>query len=219
VYLFYTTGSCNGLNSSGFCVFDPNGENNQVSTGAGCNIKPKSESDLSLQGIDLAGLPVLNPGAQDQIVMIGCYHCDYTRKAYPMIRDLVKRYNPSFTFANYPTKEKTDYFSRLTYCVNQKAPDQFWALNDLLFAGDKAQLDNEAFIDQSLESLEIDTNQVKACINDPQTETIVQKQLNDLQKTRFYGTPTIFVNGKAFVGPKPYRVYAIRLKGLLYWLQ
>ena len=36
VYLFYTTGSCNGVNDTGFCVFDPTGENNQVSSvGAG----------------------------------------------------------------------------------------------------------------------------------------------------------------------------------------
>jgi len=40
-----------------------------------------------------------------------------------------------------------------------------------------------------------------------------------VDKTGFYGTPTIFINGKAFVGPKPYRVYAIALKGLFYWLK
>jgi protein-disulfide isomerase len=219
IYLFYTTGSCNGLNSSGFCVFDPNGENNQVSAGEGCNVKPKSESDLSLKGLDLAGMPVLNPASQDKIVMIGCYHCDYTRKAYPMIRDLVSHYNASFIFTNYPTKEKTDYFSRLAHCVNTRAPDKFWAFNDLLFAGDKAQLDDETFINQSLTSLGIDANEVKVCTDDPQTETTVQKQLKEIQKTRFYGTPTVFIDGQAFVGPKPYRVYAIRLKGLFYWLR
>ncbi len=219
VYLFYTTGSCNGLNSSGFCVFDPTGANNQVSTGAGCNINPKNESDLSLQGINLAGLPVMNAQSPDKIVMIGCYHCDYTRRAYPEISDLAKRYGASFTFANYPTKEKDDYFSKLAYCVNANAPDKFWAFNDLLFTGDKAQLDNPAYIDQSLSGLGIDGQQIKSCMADPQIETTVQKQLKELQKTRFYGTPTIFINGQAYVGPKPFRVYAIRLKGLFYWLQ
>jgi hypothetical protein len=219
VFLFYTTGSCNGLNSSGFCVFDPTGENTQVSGGAGCNIKPKNETDLSIQGIDLTGLPVLNASAPEKIVMIGCYHCDYTRKAYPMIRDLVKHYNASFTFANFPTKEDNDYFSRLAYCVNSTDPDRFWTFNDLLFTGDKTRLDDPAFIKQSLNSLEIDPQQIQACTDIPMTENAVQKQLTNLQKTRFYGTPTIFINGKAFVGPKPYRVYAIGLKGLFFWLQ
>jgi protein-disulfide isomerase len=219
LYLFYTTGSCNGLNSSGFCVFDPKGENNEVSAGAGCNIKPKNESDISLNGIDLGDVPVMNPNAQDKIVMIGCYHCDYTRKAYPMILNLVNRYNASFTYVNFPTKETTDYFSRLSYCVNKQAPDQFWQFNEQFFTGSKEQLDSDAFVNQTLSKLGIDTEAVKTCTDDAQTETTVQKQLSDIQKTRFYGTPTIFINGKAFVGPKPYRVYAIRLKGLLYWLR
>jgi hypothetical protein len=34
VYLFYTTGSYNGLNQTGFCVFDPTGKNNQISSAA-----------------------------------------------------------------------------------------------------------------------------------------------------------------------------------------
>jgi protein-disulfide isomerase len=219
VYLFYTTGSCNGLNSSGFCVFDPKGENNQVSSGADCNIKPKNESDLSLNGINLTGFPVMNPSSPDKIVMIGCYHCEYTRKAYPMILDLVNRYNASFSYINYPTKEDTDYFSRLAYCVNQQAPGQFWQINEQFFTGDKEQLDDEAFVDKTLTELGIDAKLIEACTSSTQTETIVAAQLKEIQKTRFYGTPTIFINGKAYVGPKPYRVYAIRLKGLFYWLR
>jgi thiol-disulfide isomerase/thioredoxin len=219
VYLFYTTGSCNGLNSSGFCVFDPTGANNQVSSGSGCNVKPKNESDLSLNGINLAGFPVMNPNAPDKIVMIGCYHCEYTRKAYPMILDLVDRYGASFSYINYPTKEDTDYFSRLAYCVNQQAPEAFWQFNAQFFTGEKERLDDEAFVDQTLAGLGIDAGAVKTCTSSQQTETTVQEQLKEIQKTRFYGTPTIFINGKAYVGPKPYRVYAIRLKGLFYWLR
>ena len=42
--------------------------------------------------------------------------------------------------------------------------------------------------------------------------------MSEVASTNFYGTPTVFVNNRAFVGPKPYRGYAISLKGLLYWL-
>ncbi len=218
VYLFYTTGSCNGLNSSGFCVFDPKGENTQVSTGGNCNIKPKNEADLSLKGVDLTGLPVINPQGTQKIVMIGCYHCDYTRKAYPMIRQLAEHYNTSLAFINYPTKEKDDYFTRLGYCVNQAAPDKFWKYNDFLFAGDKTQLDDPAYINKSLVDFSLDTTKINACIDSPLTEAAVQRQLSEVQKTKFYGTPTVFIDSLAYVGPKPYRVYAIRLKGLFYWL-
>ncbi len=219
VYLFYTTGSCNGANSSAFCVFDPTGANNQVSTIQKCTTKPATESGLSLEGVDISTYPALNPSAREQVVMIGCYHCDYTRKAYPMIRALVKRYNAGFTFFNYPVKEETDYFTRLSYTVYKVAPEKFWEFNDLMFTGDKADLDNPAHIDEMLVGLGLDPQAIVALADDPLTETAVKAQMDEAVKTGFYGTPTIFIHEDAFVGPKPYRVYAIALKGLLYWLR
>ena len=53
----------------------------------------------------------------------------------------------------------------------------------------------------------------------PQIKELIASQVQELEKTHLYGTPTVFINGEALVGPKPYRVYAIQLKGLLYWLR
>lgn len=219
VYLFYTTGSCNGLNSAGFCVFDPTGQNNQVSAAEGCSVDPKSESDLTLENVDLSSFPVLNSDAADNIVMIGCYHCEYTRQAYPEMKALVERYPSRFTFAHFPTKEPDDYFSRLAYCVNEIAPDKFWQFNGEMFTGDKEQLDDPGYRNQMLSGLGIDAVQIQTCTDDSKTAEVVARQLEEIKKTKFYGTPTIFINGRAFVGPKPYRVYAIELKGLFYWLR
>jgi protein-disulfide isomerase len=222
IYLYYVTGSCNGANSDAFCVFDPKGQNNQVSTlTPGCQInKANSAKDLTLQGVDLTGFPVLNAGAKDKIVFVGCYDCDFTRKAYPMIMDLVKRFKVEFTFLHYPVKEKTDYSSRLGYCVYQQDPEKFWKLNDILFATDKSNIENESFIQKTLTDLGMDLEKINICVNIPQTEQTVQQQMEEILKTRFYGTPTIFINnGVPMVGPKPYRVYAIELKGLFYWLR
>ena len=61
--LFYTTGSCNGLNSEAFCVFDPTGANNDVSNlGGTCPVVPKTIADLTLEGVDVQSFPVLNEG-------------------------------------------------------------------------------------------------------------------------------------------------------------
>ncbi len=220
LFLFYTTGSCNGVNSSAFCVFDPTGANNQVSTGYGCSVKPKSAADVTLKNTDLTGIQVMNPDAPDKIVMIGCYHCDYTRKVYPEIRQLVNRYQPSFTFFNYPVKEETDYFTRLGYCVYRQDPEKYWKFNDLMFTGDKADLDVDANIQKILNDSGLDAEAVNVCVKEPATEGIVQQQMKEIQKTKFYGTPTLFINdNEALVGPKPYRVFAIALKGLFYWLR
>jgi protein-disulfide isomerase len=219
VYLFYTTGSCNGVNASGFCVFDPTGQNNQVSTLEKCTTKPAGAAGLSLEGVDTSTFPVLNPASPKNIVMIGCYHCDFSRKAYPMIRQMADRYNVGLTFLHYPVKEDTDYFSRLSYTVYQLAPEKYWAFNDLMFAGDESLLDDPAHIEQMLSGLGLDPKVILSVADDPLTGAAVKKQMSEVVKTGFYGTPTIFIADDVFVGPKPYRVYAIALEGLLYWLK
>ena len=219
VYLFYVTGSCNGLNATAFCVFDPTGQNNQVSgVSSSCYVTPPTEKDLTLTKADTSSFPVVNQDSADKIVFIGCYACDYTREAYPMIRDLANKYNVSLTYADFPTKEKTDFLSRVGYCANQEDPARFWKLNDALFATEKTNLENTDVIQKIIADAGLDTGKMNACISNAATEKIVQGQLEELKKTKFYGTPTIFINGTPFVGPKPYRVYAIELKGLLYWL-
>lgn len=219
LFLFYTTGSCNGLNQEAFCVFDPTGANNQVSTTTqGCKVKPPTLADLTLKGVDLTGFPVLNPTAKEKIVFIGCYACDYTRKAYPMITKLADRFNVGMVFLHYPVKEKTDHTSQVGYCAYQQNQDKFWKLNDVLFSTAKTNLESDAFIQTTLTNLGYDAAKINVCVNDPATEVTVRKQMAEIQKTNFFGTPTIFIKDHVFVGPKPFRVYAIGLEGLLYFL-
>ncbi len=220
IYLFYTTGSCNGLNQAGFCVFDPKGSSNQVSgLLSTCKVNPPKQSDLTLKGVDISSFPVLNPESPDKIVFIGCYHCDYTRKTYPLVRQLVDRYGASFTFLHYPVKEPTDYMSRLGLCTYQQDPAKFWKMNDVFFATDKAKLDDTAWMQSALAELGFDMPKLNMCVAAPETEAQAKQQLAEIIKTKFYGTPTVFINGEATVGPKPYRVYAIILRGLFYWLR
>jgi len=133
LFLFYTTGSCNGANSTGFCVFDPTGENTRTSsaTGGACPVPTNpAGTELTLQNVDLGIWPVINPGNQDVVVFIGCYACDYTRSAYPKIRQLVNEYSPAFYFGEYPTRLDNDYLSRVGYCAYQQDQEKYWQMND-----------------------------------------------------------------------------------------
>jgi protein-disulfide isomerase len=223
IYLFYTTGSCNGVNNVGFCIFDPTGENNQISSSAdgACPVPGNlaNGGQLTLEGVDLSLWPVKYTESKDQFVFVGCYSCDYTRKVYPEIKKLVDEFQPEFFFGEYPTKMKTDFLSRVGYCVYNEDQDKYWQMNDVFFAEDKALLEDNAITHQVLDNLGMDANAIEACAADPKTEEVIQKIFTEIRKTNFYGTPTIFINGEPLVGPKPYRVYAIQLEGLFYWLK
>ena len=215
--LYYTTGSCNGLNSTGLCVFDPKGQNSATSS-INCSTSGTTAKDLTLAGVDLSTFAVKNPNSPEKIVFIGCYECEYSRKAYPVMIKLVDRYSPNFTFAHFPVKGNTNHLAEVGYCVYQQDQDKYWQLNDILFSTDISNLENDTYINDTLTQLGVDIGQVNACLFDPNTSRIVQNQVTELEKTHIFGTPTVFINGEALVGPKPYRVYAIALRGFFYWL-
>jgi len=215
--LYYTTGSCNGLNSTGLCVFDPKGQN--VATSAtNCPTSATSAKDLTLVNVDLSTFAVKNPNSPEKIVFIGCYECEYSRKAYPVMLKLVDKYAPNFVFAHFPVKGDTNHLAEVAYCVYQQDPNKYWQLNDILFSADKSIMETDAFVNNTLTQLRVDIGQVNACLFDPNTSRVVRNQVTELEKTHLFGTPTVFINAEALVGPKPYRVYAITLRGFFYWL-
>lgn len=217
-YNYYLYGSCNGLNQSGFCAFDPKGENNKVTEiNQTCGTEVKSEKNVTLNNVDLSSFPQKKVGSKDTVVLIGCYECDYTRKAYPDLQKLVKETKANYIFAHYPAKEQTSYLSEVGYCVYQEYGDRFWAFNDYLFTVDKVAIYEKDYMNRILNNFDFDASKIGKCIDQPETKQIIEKQLTEMKKTHLYGTPTVFINGKAFVGPKPYRVYLHELKKFIFF--
>lgn len=217
VYNFYAYGSCNGLNSEDFCVFDPSGKNNQVSGSTGsdnssvCKPSAHNPEDVSLKDVNLSLFPSqIKDGAKNNITFIGCYSCDYTRKVYPDVKKLLEnnKNNVNFNFLYYPTKDSDDFLTTIFSCVNQIKKDKIWELNDYLFTVDKSKLTDQEYIKKSIsDNLLINKSDLEICINSLATKNSVENLKKEVEKTNFYGTPTIFINDKVFIGPKPYRIY------------
>lgn len=219
-YNFYVYGSCNGLNQTGFCAFDPKGENNKVSAisnGSSCGVVQKTEQNLTLDGVDLSSFPTQNIGSKDNVVFIGCYDCDYSKKAYPLIEKLVKDKKANFTFAHYPAKGDTGFLTSVDYCVYQNYPDKFWDFNDYMFSADKDYVIDRNNTDTILQKFGFDTTVINGCVNSSETKTVAENEIRELEKTGLFGTPTVFINGKAFVGPKPYRVYRSAINKFIFF--
>ena len=68
-----------------------------------------------------------------------------------------------------------------------------------------------------LTKFNFDVKKTEECIANPETKMTVENQVKELNKTNIYGTPTIFINNKAFVGPKPYRVYRSAINKFIFF--
>ena len=218
LFNFYMYGSCNGLNKSGFCALDPKGENNKVSqTGGSCGTGEGDESKVTLAGVNLSLFPNKKTDSKDEVVLIGCYSCDYTRKAYPLVKQLISENKVNYTFAHYPVKEETLYLLPIGYCAYKQDKDKFWQLNDKLFESEKSDIAKKEFVDRLLKDIGYDVEAINSCASSQETNSSVVERRIQLEKTNIYGTPLVFINGKGLVGPKPYRVYERILKGWRFW--
>jgi type 1 fimbria pilin len=217
-YNYYMYGNCNGLNASGFCVFDINGDNNKVSqiSNEKCSLNPPTETDLTMNGVDVSLFPSRNPNGKNEVFFIGCYSCDYTRKTYALIKNLLNDVNVHLIFAHFPVKSDTQYLSVYDYCANKLDPAKFWDFNDKIFSMKIADVDNHDVTLQAALQSGYDKAQFQSCIADPASQKAVDQQFEMIKKTNIYGTPTIFINKQSLVGPKPYRVYE-RMLGHAFW--
>lgn len=220
LFLFYTTGSCNGLNQTAFCAFDPTGKNNTVSAPGVCLVPPANSAEaMTLDGVDLGMFPVQKPDAKDRIVMVGCYTCEFTHKTYPMIRKLAEKYNTSFYFLDWPVHSDGEFINNVAYVAYQKDPEKYWKLNDLIFAEDFMNVSDPAVIRKMLQEAGYLPDEILGSASSMAVSQATKTLIDQILTTRTPGTPTVFIGKEILIGPKPYRVYAIALKGLLFWLQ
>jgi len=218
LFNFYMYGSCNGLNKSGFCALDPKGENNKVSTAGGsCGTGEGDENKVTLNDVNLSLFPTQNTDSRNTLVFIGCYSCDYTRKAYPLIKKLITENKVNYIFAHYAVKDETLYLLPIGYCAYKEDQNKFWQLNDKLFESSKENIADKKFVEGLLKDIGYDLNKINSCSITKETNSAVVERRIELEKTNIYGTPLVFINDKGLVGPKPYRVYERILKGWRFW--
>jgi len=101
--------------------------------------------------------------------------------------------------------------------VNKQYPDKYWDFNRYLFEADKNYVLDKANANSIVEKFGFDLENINACANSAETKQAVENQVKELNKTGMYGTPTIFINDKAFIGPKPYRVYRSAINKFIFF--
>jgi len=214
-YNYYIYGNCNGPNEDSFCIFDPLGGNSKFSdidSEEFCSLDPIEKKDLTIKGINLSSFPKFERWAENDVVFIGCYACQYTRESYPSIKKLSERDDVNFIFAHFPAKDNTQVISNILNCINEVNETKFIEFNDMIFRLDLSLLKNEEELLRIVESIGLNKEEISQCSYTQRIQNITQSQISELQSTGIYGTPTVFVNEKAVVGPKPYRVYKRLLK-------
>ena len=153
--------------------------------------------------------PSLGPAdAPVVIVEFGDFHCGYCKRFNDeTIKPLLETYGDRvrFVFRDYPILGSASVQAALaaSCAYDQNA---FWDFHDRLFA-DPSELTRDKFLEYA-EALNLDMERFTTCYDEAENQAAVVQDYTDGQALGVSGTPTFFINGKAFIGAQPYASFA-----------
>lgn len=213
VYNYYEYGNCNGPESTGFCILDPTGQNSGVSVCSDHEVDinknvtyPKKDSTNPVIG---------NPDANLTIIEFGCYTCSYTKKAEPILKEVLEYYDgkvntqfKSFPIPGHPLSAEAPLAAD---CALEQG--RYKEYHDLLFS-EQGALTYDLLVSNA-EKIGLNKTQFKACLDSKKYQTEVDRDIKEGKDAGVYGTPTFFINDKIIVGPKPFKTFKNIIDGEL----
>ncbi len=199
VYNTVAYGNCNGPDSTDFCLFNPG-----MTGGSGHSMHDGIRTG-AIEPVSLDDDPSLgSPDAPVKIVEVGCFRCPYTKKAESLRQQILEKYggNVSFTFRTLPLPSHKLSWETAEAANCALEQGKYWVYHDKLFEYQK-EMSMEK-IKEIAGEIGLDQNQFNECFDAGKYKDEVKKDHDDAVAAGIYATPTFFINGKPFVGPKTF---------------
>jgi protein-disulfide isomerase len=202
VYNYVNYGNCNGPESTGFCVFDPTGENSKIAQidtiDLDEQVAPSLEDDDPIFG---------NHDAELTIIEFGCYACPFTRKAEPTVQNIIAYYqgrvNLQFKTFRIPHHNETYRSALAANCALEQG--YYHKYHKRLF--DFQENQSKEFYFVIAKDLGMDEEKFKECISEDRYKDEIDGDTTMGINAGVPGTPTFFINDKKIVGPKPFKTF------------
>jgi protein-disulfide isomerase len=203
---YYLWGNCYGPDADGFCVFDPTGSHDAFSAPElmpTCAVTNEDSEDVASFIAD--DIPITTPD-DDPVVFVGCFNCSYTQKTYPIVRAVTMQENRGFVFAHLPLHQRDQITGRYLECSYDLLGNDAYEFVDLLFVNTNKIYD-EQYLTQQLLTFGVQEEQLVSCLESDDTIETVRSLTQTIADAGVYGTPTVYIDDRILVGPKPKRVY------------
>ncbi|MEK7653197.1 MAG: thioredoxin domain-containing protein [Patescibacteria group bacterium] len=153
------------------------------------------------QLVEKTGRPAFgNPQAKLVIVQFGDFQCPHTGEEFPIIREIISRYQKQifFIYRNYPAIDNNSpTIAAAALCANEQG--KFWPVHDRMYLGQSQGFTDEILRDIAKRS-GLDLAKYDDCAKKGTYLPAVQEDFNDATILGVLGTPTFFVNGHKLEG-------------------
>jgi protein-disulfide isomerase len=138
------------------------------------------------------------------IVEFSDFQCPFCRKAHPVLKELLSKYEGKVKLAyrDFPLREihpDAGNAAEASRCAAEQG--KFWEYHDRLFENqnklDQASLGGQA------EELGLDRNQFDACLTSGKFHAQVERDYREGIRAGVTGTPAFFINGVVLTGALP----------------
>ena len=152
--------------------------------------------------------PVLgDPAAPLTIIEFGCYSCPYTKKAEPVVSEILDYYNGlvNIQFKTFiiPHHDFALEAAIAANCAGRQG--RYLGYHDILFEH-QLNWSNGSFVSFA-SSLGLDIDTFIGCLDDSSVVAEVQADSLAGVHAGVIGTPTFFIGEKRVVGPKPFKTF------------
>ncbi|HJX66187.1 MAG TPA: thioredoxin domain-containing protein [Polyangia bacterium] len=131
------------------------------------------------------------------------FQCPFCSRAKNTLEELLKIYkdNLEISFKQFPLPFHNNAMPAAIAAVAADQQGKFWPMYDKLFANQQ-NLD-AASLEKYAQEIGLDVAKFKAAIADPKTKAVVEADMKQASQFGVQGTPSFFVNGRAFSGAYP----------------
>ncbi len=156
-----------------------------------------AEHDIALGDAPVRGAPM----ARLTIVEFSDFECPHCAAAHPILERLVHEHEGDVrvVFKNYPLEGHAHArkAARAAYAAHRQG--KFWEMHDLLFANQQSLESSD--LERYAASIGLDMERFRADLASEASEQRVVEDRAQGAALGVNGTPTIFVNGRQYIGP------------------
>ncbi|GMV38656.1 MAG: hypothetical protein AMXMBFR64_03720 [Myxococcales bacterium] len=150
--------------------------------------------------------PSLGPkDAKVQVTTFEDFECPFCTQVGPMLKEFQARFpnDVRIVFKNFPLTSihpKAQLASEAAMAAHEQG--KFWEYHDLLFANQKV-LDRPD-LERYAEQLGLDMGKFRAALDSGKWKPFMEREMADGARAQVGGTPSIFLNGQRYQGPRGY---------------
>ena len=157
--------------------------------------------------ITLSGAPFRGPAnARVTVVEYADFQCPTCRGLYKILKEMQPQFpQVKFVFKDFPLDQIHPWAMTAATagrCAYQQKPAAFWVLHDRIYENQELISPTtvwQTMLDYSRDA-GLDVETIRGCMAAPETKAAIQKSVDEAIKLKIANTPTVFVNGRRFIG-------------------